>query len=181
MYEQNYLLSFYLTQINNFYSNPEIAMEIGRPAAIRSIHRARRRVNPSIPQLLSDWPDIINSDEFGPQLLYVNGTRDFFFQGSLEILRDDGSIRFVGLVFTNVAFLQQMNAHIQTVRTLCMDGTFQVRPRQPPDIEQLFTVQIILNNVVSIELTFLIVMHIVKAYYLQSYNTWNLSIRRQFQ
>ncbi|XP_050053723.1 uncharacterized protein LOC126549205 isoform X2 [Aphis gossypii] len=127
--------------------NPEIAMEIGRPAAIRSIHRARRRVNPSIPQLLSDWPDIINSDEFGPQLLYVNGTRDFFFQGSLEILRDDGSIRFVGLVFTNVAFLQQMNAHIQTVRTLCMDGTFQVRPRQPPDIEQLFTVQIILNNV----------------------------------
>jgi len=140
-------------------------MEIGRPAAVRSVHRARRRVNPSIPQLLSDWPDIINSNEFGPRLLYVNGTNDFFFQGSLEILRDDGSIHFVGLAFTNVALLQQMNVHLRTVRTLCMDGTFQIRPRQPPDIEQLFTIQIILNNVVSFELKFLIVMHIVITYY----------------
>ncbi|CAI6377646.1 unnamed protein product [Macrosiphum euphorbiae] len=123
-------------------------MEIGRPAAVRSIHRARSRVNPSIPQLLSDWFDIMNSEEFGARLLYVNGSTDeSFFQGSLEILRDDGSIRFVGLVFTNVEFLNQMNVHIQTVRTLCMDGTFQIRPRQPPDIEQLFTIQIILNNV----------------------------------
>jgi len=130
-------------------------MEIGRPAAVRSIHRARSRVNPSIPQLLSDWSDIMNSEEFGTRLLYVNGSTDVsFFQGSLEILRDDGSIRFVGLVFTNVEFLNQMNVHIQTVRTLCMDGTFQIRPRQPPDIEQLFTIQIILNNVVSIEFFF---------------------------
>jgi len=100
---------------------------------------------------LSDWPDIINSDEFGPRLSYVNGTTDLFFQGSLEILMDDASICFVGLVFTNVALLQQMNAHIQTVRLLCMDGMFQICPRQLLDIEQLFTVQIILNNVVSID------------------------------
>ncbi|KAF0721924.1 RING-type domain-containing protein, partial [Aphis craccivora] len=33
------------------------------------------------------------------------------------------------------------------VNTICMDGTFQVRPREPADINQIFTIQIIVNNV----------------------------------
>jgi len=43
-----------------------------------------------------------------------------------------------------------MNVHIQAVGTVCMDGTFHVPPRQLPDIEQLFTIQIVFNDVVSI-------------------------------
>jgi hypothetical protein len=74
-----------------------------------------------------------------------------FYQGPLELLRDDGSTRFVGLVFTNNTFMQELNAHLERVRTMCMDGTFQIRLRQPADIEQLFTVQIIFNNVVSLK------------------------------
>ncbi|XP_022159940.1 uncharacterized protein LOC111026217 [Myzus persicae] len=126
---------------------PEAAMEIGRPAAIRAIARARRRNSPPVPESLSNWPNILSSIEWSQRLLYVNGALDQFYQGPLEVLRDDGTVRFVGIAFTNVAFLQRMNVHLRAVRTVCMDGTFQVRPRQPPDIEQLFTIQIVFNDV----------------------------------
>jgi len=75
-----------------------------------------------------------------------------FYQGPLEILRDDGSVRFVGIVFTNNAFMQEMNVHFHDITTICMDGTFQIRPRQPADIDQLFTIQIVFNNVVSLKI-----------------------------
>ncbi|XP_025420473.1 uncharacterized protein LOC112690641 [Sipha flava] len=122
-------------------------MYIGRPAALRAIAGARHRNNPPIPDSLADWINILNSNEWGPRLRYVNGSMTPFYQGPLELLRDDGSTRFVGLVFTNNTFMQELNAHLEGVRTMCMDGTFQIRPRKPADIEQLFTVQIIFNNV----------------------------------
>jgi len=74
-----------------------------------------------------------------------------FYQGPLEILNDDGSVRFVGIVFTNNTFVQEMSVHLNSVSTMCMDDTFQIRPRQPADINQLFTIQIIFNNVVSLK------------------------------
>jgi len=67
----------------------------------------------------------------------------------LEILNDDGSVWFVGIVFTNNTFMQEINIHLNSVMTMCMDGTFQIRPRQPADINQLFKIQIIFKNVVS--------------------------------
>ncbi|XP_060857072.1 uncharacterized protein LOC132934747 [Metopolophium dirhodum] len=126
---------------------PRAAMEVGRPAAVRAIARARRRNSPPVPETLRNWVDIFNSNEWGPRLRNVNGTMAPFYQGPLEILNDDGSVRFVGIVFTNNTFVQEINVHLNSVRTICMDGTFQIRPRQPADINQLFTIQIIFNNV----------------------------------
>lgn len=124
-------------------------MEIGRPAAMRAIARARRRTTPPVPLSLAEWPAILNSPEWGPRLVNCNGTENRFFQGSLEVLEDDGRVQFVGLVFSNTQFLHQMNVHMPSVRTLCIDGTFQVRPANPPDISQLLTVQVVFNNVVN--------------------------------
>lgn len=123
-------------------------MDIGRPAVVRAIARARRRVSPPIPETLSEWSNIFDSDEWGPRLRNINGQMEQFYQGRLEVLRDDGTIHFVGIAFTNVSLLRQMSVHLIDVNTICMDGTFQIRPRQP-QIEQLFTIQIIFNNVVS--------------------------------
>ncbi|KAF0722910.1 RING-type domain-containing protein [Aphis craccivora] len=117
-------------------------MDIGRPAAIRAIARARRRISPPVPDSLSNWLNILSSIEWSQKLMYVNGALDQFCQVPLEVLRDYGTVRFVDIAFTNVAFLQRMNVYLRAVGTVCMDGTFQVRPRQPPDIEQLLTIQI---------------------------------------
>lgn len=122
---------------------------MGRPAAIRAIARARRRNSPPVPETLRNWVDTFNSDEWGPRLRYVNDAMVPFYQGPLEILRDDETVHFVGIVFTNNAFMQEMSVHMNSVRTICMDGTFQIRPRQPADVDQLFTIQIVFNNVVS--------------------------------
>jgi hypothetical protein len=103
-------------------------MYIGRPAALRAIAGARHRNNPPIPDFLADWINILNSNEWGPRLRYVNGPMTPFYQGPLELLRDDGSTRFIGLVFTNNTFMQELNVHLEGVRTMCMDSTFQIRP-----------------------------------------------------
>lgn len=124
-------------------------MEVGRPGAIRAIARARSRISPPVPEYLQNWIEVFNSEEWGPRLRYTNTTTVPFYQGPLEILCEDGHIRFIGIVFTNYEFLEEMNVHLRSVRTICMDGTFQVRPRQPTDINQLFTVQIIFNDIVS--------------------------------
>lgn len=124
-------------------------LEVGRPSAVRIIKRARRRNSPPVPETLRNWVDIISSHEWGPMLQHVNGSLASFYQGPLEVLRDDGSVHFVGIVFANNSFLQEMNAHFSSINTISMDGTFQVRPRQPNNIDQLFTIQVILNNVVS--------------------------------
>ena len=147
-------------------------MEVGRTAAIRAIARARRRNSPPVPETLRNWVDVFDSDEWGPRLRYVNGAMVPFYQGPLEILRDDGSIRFVGIVFTNNAFLQEMNVHFHDITTICMDGTFQVRPRQPADIDQLFTIQIVFNNVVSLKIIMNTLTFCLK---------YGLSTLRQFQ
>jgi len=129
---------------------PEAAMDLGRPAAIRIITRARLRVSPPIPETLRAWAAVFTTAEWGPRLqTNFNGQMVPFFQGPLEILHTDNTVEFVGLVFANIGFLHEIGAHIRSVNTLCMDGTFQVRPQQPPDINQLFTIQIIVNNVVS--------------------------------
>ncbi|CAI6355643.1 unnamed protein product [Macrosiphum euphorbiae] len=73
--------------------NVRAAVVVGRPAAIRTIARARGRLSPPIPESLQEWADIIN------------------------------------------------------LRTICIDGTYQVRPNHPADIAQLITVQVRLNNV----------------------------------
>lgn len=86
--------------------------------------------------------------EWQERLLFCNGTNNQFYQGQLEILQG-GVSRFVGLVFANVAHLTSINVHLATVRTICIDGTYQVRPTHPPDIAQIVTVQIIFNNIVS--------------------------------
>jgi len=124
-------------------------LEVGRPAAMRAIARARRRTTPPVPPSLAEWPAILNSAEWGSRLANCNGTEYRFFQGPLEVLGEDGNIQFVGVVFCNNQFLHQMNVHMPSVRTLCIDGTFQVRPANPPDIAQLLTVQIVFNNVVN--------------------------------
>lgn len=104
-----------------------------------------QRVIQSLPFTSRDWSSIFNS----LKLLYCNGTADRFFQGPLEILEEDGTIQFVGFVFSNIHFFQQMNVYMPSVHTLCVDGTYQVRLNHPPGIAQLFTVQIVINNVVN--------------------------------
>ncbi|KAF0715189.1 RING-type domain-containing protein, partial [Aphis craccivora] len=127
---------------------PEAEMDLGRPAAIRIIARARLRVSPPIPETLRAWVGVLTSEEWSPRLqINFNGQMVPFFQGPLEILHTENSIEFVGIVFANVGFLNESAPHIHSVNTVCMDGTFQVRPQQPPDIDQLFTIQIIINNV----------------------------------
>lgn len=124
-------------------------MEVGRPAAMRAIARARHRTTPPVPLSLAEWPAILNSPEWGPRLMNCYGTDYRFFQGPLEVLGEDGSVQFVGVVFSNTQFLQQMNVHIPCVRKLCINGIFQVRPANPPDIAQFLTIQIVFNNVVN--------------------------------
>jgi hypothetical protein len=48
----------------------------------------------------------------------------------------------------NSAFLRANNFHFSTDHTMCIDGTYQVRPNHPADIAQLITIQVVLNNVV---------------------------------
>ncbi|CAH1720270.1 unnamed protein product [Aphis gossypii] len=128
---------------------PVAEMDLGRPAAVRIIARARRRVGPPIPETLRAWADVLRSEEWGPRLnnINFNGSLVPFFQGPLEILNNDNSIQFVGIVFGNIGFLREIGVHFRSVNTICMDGTFQVRPREPADINQIFTIHIIINNV----------------------------------
>ncbi|CAH1716515.1 unnamed protein product [Aphis gossypii] len=114
---------------------------------MRAIARARHRTTPPVPPSLAEWPAILNSAEWGSRLANCNGTEYRFFQGPLEVLGEDGNIQFVGVVFCNNQFLHQMNVYMPSVRTLCINGTFQVRPAYPPDVAQLLTVQIVFNNV----------------------------------
>jgi len=95
--------------------------------------------------------DVLRSEEWGPRLNNIdfNGSMVPFFPGPLEILNSDNTVQFVGIVFSNVSFLWKIGAHLRSVNTICMDGTFQIRPRQPADINQIFTIQMIVNNVVS--------------------------------
>uniref|UniRef100_A0A2S2NWG0 Uncharacterized protein n=1 Tax=Schizaphis graminum TaxID=13262 RepID=A0A2S2NWG0_SCHGA len=123
-------------------------MNVGHSAAVRSIAWVRHRNSPPVPETLSHWITTFNSEEWGPRLRYINGSMEPFYQGPLEILRDDGTEDLVGIVFTNAAFIRNMQPHLRSIRAICMDGTFQTTPREPADLNQLFTIQIILNNVV---------------------------------
>lgn len=127
------------------------ALVVGRPIAVRTIARARRRMSPPIPDSLEGWVAILLAQEWQQRLLWCNGTNNRFFQGRLDVL-SGGVSRFVGLVFANVAHLMSINIHLASVRTMCVDGTFQVLPTHPSDIAQLITIQIVINNVVRIKL-----------------------------
>lgn len=124
-------------------------MEVFRPAAIRAIAMTSRRTTPPVPLTLAEWPAILNSPEWGPRLLNCNGTESRFFQGPLEVLSEDGGVQFVGVIFCNTQFLHQMNEHMSSVDYLCITGTSEVRPANPPGIAQFLTVQIIFNYVVN--------------------------------
>lgn len=129
-------------------------MNVGHLAAVRAIAWARHRNRPPVPETLAHWIATINSQEWSPGLRYINGSMEPFYQGPLEILRDDGTVHFIGIVFTNAAFIRNMSPHLNSVKAICMDGTFQTTPREPADINQLFTIQLILNDVVSFINTF---------------------------
>lgn len=131
------------------YRNVREALVVGRPTAMRTIARARRRASPPIPQTLEEWGTILIDPVWEQRLLWCSGTQNRFYQGRLDVLQN-GTQRFVGLVFANAAHLTNINVHLPTIRTMCIDGTFQVRPSHPTDITQLITVQIIFNNVVSL-------------------------------
>lgn len=131
----------------DLFRNVRAGLHVGRPAAIRTIARARRRISPPIPESLREWANILSNQEWQQQLLWCNGTNLRFYQGRLEVL-ENGVPTFSGLVFANAAHLVANNIHLRTVRTLCMDGTYQVRPNHPADISQLVTIQIVINNVV---------------------------------
>jgi len=45
-----------------------------------------------------------------------------------------------GTVFTNNAFIQDFNVRFNSVRTMCTDVTFQIRPRQPSGKDKLCTI-----------------------------------------
>jgi len=89
-------------------------MNVGHLAAVRAIALARHRNRPPVPETLAHWIATINSQEWGPGLRYINGSMEPFYQGSLEILRDDGTVHFIGIVFTNAAFVRNMSLHLNT-------------------------------------------------------------------
>lgn len=69
---------------------------------MRDIAWARRRVTPPVSLTLTECSVIFESEEWGPRLVNCNGTNDRY-QGRLEILEDEKTIRFVGIVFSKVA------------------------------------------------------------------------------
>lgn len=129
-------------------------MNVGHLAAVRAIAWARHRNRPPVPETLAHWIATINSQEWSPGLRYINGSIEPFYQGPLEILTIGGTVHFIGIVFTNAAFIRNMSPHLNSVNAICMDGTFQTTSREPADINQLFTIQLILNDVVSFINTF---------------------------
>jgi len=60
---------------------PGAVLEVGRPAAVRAIVRARRMTTPPVPLRLSEWPAILNSPERGPRLENCNGEKIDSFKG----------------------------------------------------------------------------------------------------
>jgi len=86
----------------------------------------------------------------GPKTALRNGTMIPFYQGSLKMLRNDENVRFFVIVFVNNEFMQELiNVHFHGITTIYMDITFQIRPQQLADIDQILTIQIVFNNVVS--------------------------------
>lgn len=55
--------------------------------------------------------------------------------------------------------------HMLSVHVICIDGTYQVRPRNPSDITQLLTIQIVFINVVCIHA--LLIDHSISKYILR--------------
>lgn len=70
-----------------------------------------------------------------------------FFHGNLDFL-EGGEIVFSGLVFTNLSFLRLFPYHSKS-KILAVDGTFGVVPWVPANIDQLVTIYVILDNIVS--------------------------------
>lgn len=115
-------------------------MNVGHLAAVGAIAWARYRNRPPVPETLAHWIATINSQEWSPGLRYINRSMEPFYQGPLEILRDDGTAHFIGIVFTDADFTRNMSPHLNSVKAICIDGTFQTTPREPTDINQLFTI-----------------------------------------
>lgn len=108
---------------------------------------ARRTVQPPQPTSLQEMGRIIRDPRF-PRLRNVEGHDTLFFQGNLEHFSEVGDVVFDGLVFANRSFTENNAAFFQEARVLGIDGTFQVIPRHPPDLVQLITVHLILDNTV---------------------------------
>jgi len=83
-------------------------------------------------------------------LLFDDINNNAFFQGSLEYLIGTGSI-FGGLVFANLQFLQNYAPFMRQSTVVAIDGTFGILPRSPSDMDQLVTIHVILDNIVSLK------------------------------
>jgi len=70
-----------------------------------------------------------------------------FYQGPLEFIEDGHSI-FGGLLFANIDFIRHHIPFLQRAQVLAVDGTFEVVPRFPEDIDQLVTIHAVLDNIV---------------------------------
>lgn len=137
-------------------------MEVRAEQALRAIRYIRRRSSPPIPENLRAMGDTILSPTWRNHLMHCTDDVEApFFNGNLEFI-ENGQITFGGLVFSNLQFLQRFSPYIYQSRVLAVDGTFGVIPRAPGDAQQLVTIHVVLDNIVSdlltINITFFIII-----------------------
>ena len=124
--------------------HPEGARNYTHMQAARRVFRMRSSRRPSIPQDIHELAGILNN----PQ--YPNYSRTFqtppstFFQE--EIFVNGMS---VGLVFANRDAIAKYQPELNTATLVGVDGTFKTVPSYPPDLDCLFTFQVLFKNVVS--------------------------------
>lgn len=124
-------------------------MGVQAEQALRVIRYIRPRSSPPIPEDLRAMGETILSPTWRNRLMYCTGDDEApFFNENLEFL-EDGQIIFGGLVFVNMQFLQRFAPYIYGARVLAVDGTFGVIPRTPGDVQQLVTIYVVMDNIVS--------------------------------
>jgi len=120
--------------------------------ALRMMRNIRQRFNPPVPASLAAMGETITSQEWRGRLMSLldDNNNNAFFQGSLEYLIGTESI-FGGLVFANLQFLQNYAPFMRQSTVVAVDGTFGVLPRSPSDMDQLVTIHVLLDNIVSLK------------------------------
>jgi len=127
-------------------------LEVRAKQALRAIRYIRRRSSPPIPEKLRAMGDILSPTWQNRLMNCTDDVEAPFFNGNLEFI-ENGQITFGGLVFSNLQFLQMFSPYIYQSRVLAVDGTFGVIPRAPGDCQQLVTIHVVLDNIVSDLLT----------------------------
>jgi len=102
--------------------------------------------------------ETIASQEWRERLMSLldDNNNNAFFQGSLEYLISIESIFWFligGLVFANLQFLQNYALFMRqsTVVAVAVDSIFGVLARSPSDMDQLVTIHVLLDNIVSLK------------------------------